>query len=230
MVTGGFIWVDVGNSLLMVGWRATLIGVEDTSCFAEVVDCPMGTVFDDEGWVVFAVGVVFELEVDGFTSCADKQVPYTLRHPSPQYVALDPQNPPAEQQFPNSLPWQVKANPSLTPQSPVKLIDASPPDDVHVPKSDWHPAWQCAVVEPQNPFCEQQSPSPDFKHVALFPELAPQRPSLPLTGFCGNRGRREYLVTCLVDWHIGIWGWTAYRDRSSTTTSAKDTGNAAKIE
>ncbi|RNJ52495.1 hypothetical protein D7B24_003382 [Verticillium nonalfalfae] len=75
--------------------------------------------------------------------------------PAPQWSVDAPQKPLAEQQSPKADPLHVFP---LLPQVPsVEILSAV----AQVPNPDWHPAPQCAVVPPQNPLEEQQSPKLD---------------------------------------------------------------------
>ena len=71
-------------------------------------------------------------------------VPKPDWHPAPQWSAVPPQYPFAEQQSPNPdpphfLPLTLLHRPSLDTSEGAE----------HVPKPDWHPAPQWAVVSPQ---------------------------------------------------------------------------------
>jgi hypothetical protein len=65
-----------------------------------------------------------------------------------------PQLPKLEQQSPNVLPVQVcPLEPPQLPSVEILLLPVG-----HVPKEAWQPAEQNAVVLPQYPEAEQQSP------------------------------------------------------------------------
>lgn len=100
-------------------------------------------------------------------------VPKPLWQPVPQWDVDVPQNPLGEQQSPKAEPLHVLP---LLPHCPSTEIFPDP--DVQVPKVAWHPVPQCAVVAPQYPLAEQQSPKPEPLHV--FPFLTPHCPSVEM--------------------------------------------------
>jgi hypothetical protein len=100
--------------------------------------------------------------------------PYVFWHPVPQYAVVLPHQPEAEQQLPKVLPAQV--NLLVPPQVPS--VETVPPVVVVVhplPKPDWHPVPQYAVVLPHHPEAEQQLPKVLPAHVYFL--VPPQVPS-----------------------------------------------------
>lgn len=87
-----------------------------------------------------------------------------------QWSVVAPHQPPEEQQAPKVEPRQVFL--PLPPQAPSSLMLLGGP---HVPKRGWHVLPQWAVVFPQKPLAEQQSPNTD--PVQLNWLLPPQLPS-----------------------------------------------------
>jgi len=118
-----------------------------------------------------------------------------------------PQNPEAEQQAPKTLLAQVKVE--AVPQEPSG--DSFVPEQV--PKVGWQPPPQCAVVLPQNPPSEQQSPNAD--PVQVNPNVPPHWPLGVCPPACGNANtvpaidsrnidtRLEYCIFIFEGWKGG---------------------------
>lgn len=102
-------------------------------------------------------------------------VPKAELHPAPQWVVVEPQKPPEEQQVPNVEPLQVFPFLAQDPSVDMLLLLAS-----QVPKDAWQPALQWVSVEPQKPCDEQQSPKPEPLQVLPFLPHVPSVDMLPL--------------------------------------------------